>query len=550
MEQRAGAGEYRQSGASWAKGAAVLGIAAIVSKLLGTLQKIPLQNIAGDGAYGIYTIVYPFYILILFMATAGFPIAISVFVAERLTRGDHAGARRVLEVSTVLLLLSGSAAFAAMYFGADRIADWIGNSQTAPAIRSVSWALLFIPVMSALRGYYQGQGNMLPTAVSQVVEQFVRVGTMLLLLLLLTAQQAADRVIAAGATFGAVTGACAGMLLMLIYWQRDKTSRRAAPHTNLQPAESRMRLAGKLARYAIPVCLGAIALPVMHIVDSFTLPRLFQQDGMSEEQVLGLLGVYARGQPLVQLVAMLISAMAAALVPAIAEAMASKDNRALQTRASVSIRITWVFGAAASAGLAAMAAPINWMLYKDDQGTSVMMILAFTAVFSMLNIISASVLQGMGHVRIPAVNMLGAAVVKLGLNFVLTPIMGMEGAALAGVIAFALAAAANLLAIARLADVKLRIFAYLPKTLLALVLMIAVVRFSNWGLAEVLTDVIPGRRMMNTIIAMLGITGGALVFGLAAVKLRVIGAEELRLIPGGSSRIVPMLQKLRFIRDA
>src|SRR5690606_7610212 len=137
------------------------------------------------------------YILILFLATAGFPIAISVFVSERLALGDRAGARRVLEVSTALLLLTGIAGFAALYFGADWIADMIGNRETAPAIRSVSYALLFVPVMSALRGYYQGRGEMMPTAVSQVAEQFVRVGTMLLLLIVMTMQHAEDRIIAA-----------------------------------------------------------------------------------------------------------------------------------------------------------------------------------------------------------------------------------------------------------------------------------------------------------------------------------------------------------------
>ena len=174
------------TGALWVKGAAWLGAAAVISKLLGTLQKIPLQNVAGDEAYGIYTAVYPFYILILFLATAGFPIAVSSFVTEARVRGNAAAASQVLKVAIILLMISGVAGFALLFFGAHVIAGWIGNKETVPAIQSVSFALLFVPVMAALRGYFQGNQDMIPTAVSQVVEQFIRVGTMIFVLILLT----------------------------------------------------------------------------------------------------------------------------------------------------------------------------------------------------------------------------------------------------------------------------------------------------------------------------------------------------------------------------
>src|SRR5690606_7483508 len=142
-------------------------------------------NIAGDRAYGIFSAVYPFYTLILFLAMAGFPVAVSAFVAERVSRGDAVNARRVLRTASVLLAAGGAAGFALLYFGADTLAAWRGDAYTAPAIRSISFALLFVPLMSALRGYFQGYHDMMPTAVSQVAEQFVRVGTLVAILLML-----------------------------------------------------------------------------------------------------------------------------------------------------------------------------------------------------------------------------------------------------------------------------------------------------------------------------------------------------------------------------
>ena len=107
-----------------------LGLPLCISKLLGTLQKIPLQNVAGDVAFGIYNAVYPLYILILFAATAGFPVAVSKFVAERVMEGDHPGAKRIVYVSSALLMSAGLLLFLLLYFGAETIAGWIGISQT------------------------------------------------------------------------------------------------------------------------------------------------------------------------------------------------------------------------------------------------------------------------------------------------------------------------------------------------------------------------------------------------------------------------------------
>src|SRR5690606_1909450 len=136
------------------QGIAILGAAAMFSKLLGTLQKIPLQNIAGDEAYGIFSAVYPFYVLILVLATAGFPAAVSKMVSEQAANGQWLEARRIYRLSAVVLLGTGIITFTVMYMGAGVIAGWIGSSQSEQAIRSASYALLLVPLMAALRGYY------------------------------------------------------------------------------------------------------------------------------------------------------------------------------------------------------------------------------------------------------------------------------------------------------------------------------------------------------------------------------------------------------------
>ncbi|WP_282938183.1 oligosaccharide flippase family protein [Paenibacillus sp. RC67] len=549
-------GMKKSAGSSLLRGAAVLGIAAVLSKLIGTMQKIPLQNIAGDGVFGIYNAVYPLYILILFLATAGFPLVVSKFVSEQAVAGRHQEARRVLKVASMVLMISGLLFFALLYWGADWIAGLMGAAQTGPAIRSVSFALLFVPVMSALRGYYQGYQNMIPTAVSQVAEQTVRVATMFLLLLMFVHWQYGPALIAAGATFGSVAGAVAGLLVMLWFWWKKPPSAEGGKQEVLGPsphgyiAESSLGLIRRLLAYAIPICLGTIAMPILTLVDSFTVPRLLKLSGMNESEALLGFGLYNHGLPLVQLVAMIASSMSAALVPSIAEARWRGDKEALKSRTRTSLRLTWLIGMASSVGLAVLAEPINVMLFKSSEGSWTMSILAFTALFSTLNIVASSVLQGFGAVAAPALYLLAAAVVKIAGNIALVPLWGIDGAAAAAVAAYALAGLLALAHALRATGVKPALGRAVIKLVLCTSLMIAAVLAVTHGLPALLGALrlsLP-QRGMATAVALAGVAAGALAYALALVRLGVITAAELESIPKLGGKPLKLLRKFKLLQ--
>ncbi|NOU76570.1 oligosaccharide flippase family protein [Paenibacillus sp. LMG 31458] len=543
------------------RGAALLGAAAILSKLLGTLQKIPLQNVAGDTAFGIYNAVYPLYILILFAATAGFPVAVSKFVAERAFDGDHQGARSIVHVSTGILMASGIVVFVPLYFGASEIASWIGISQTERAIRSVSFALLLSPMLAVLRGYFQGYQNMVPTAVSQVIEQLIRVITMVALLLYMVALAYDEEWIAAGATFGSVTGAAAGLSVMYVYWRKAMRQERESGVSEddrgqglsdgkrkegvLQHKElSSWEWAKRITVYAIPVCLGAIVVPLLTLVDTFTMPRLLEAAQGSEGEAMRQFGLYNRGLPLVQLVVMIASSMSAVLVPALAEAKARRQDELIRFRAEMAIRLSWLIGLGASFGLAFAAVPINVMLYKSDEASWTMAVLAFTALFSTLNAVSASVLQGAGAIRTPVKALLVAIVLKALGNVVLMPRWGIDGAALSAVIAYAAAAGLNLVQLRRCTGARFALRPYAVSPLLAVGLMggclaalqlLALPAVAAWHVPE---------RLSASAIALVCVVGGAAVYALALLRSGSISREELRLMPELDRKLAPVLAKL------
>ncbi|MEX2459911.1 MAG: polysaccharide biosynthesis protein [Paenibacillaceae bacterium] len=540
--------KYGTAGHKLLKGAAILGVAAIVSKLLGTLQKIPLQNIAGDEVFGIYNAVYPLYILILTLATAGLPIAVSKFVAERMLLEQPGEARRVLRVATGVLFILGLLFFGLLYYGADWFAWLIGIKASSAAIRSISFALLLVPFIAGLRGYFQGLQNMVPTAVSQMMEQLFRVIMMVGLLLYFTRMGYEEGIVAAGATFGSVAGAVAGGIVMLYYWRRLgklQGTEDALP----QSRETTLSIIKQFLRYALPICLGSIVLPILTLVDTFTMPRLLKSEGMDESAAMHLFGIYNHGLPLVQLVAMIATTMSVALVPSIAEARLAQHDLAIRARTEQALRMTWLIGLAASFGMATAAMPLNVMFYKSAEGWQVISILAFTAVLSAMNIVSGSILQGLGAVMAPVRNLFIAILLKVLLNSILMPIYGIQGSAIAAVIAFGAACCLNLRDLHKSTQVGIS-FAHLKQPLAAILLMCIVLRGSIAGLEWIFVH-LPlhaSYRIQETLVVLLSIFFAAMTYFIALLRSGAVTQQELLLIPGYESKVLPYLQKLRLRR--
>ncbi len=560
------AGTFMKSGTQGSKllqGAFILSAAAILSKLIGTLQKIPLQNLGGDAVFGIYNTVNPLYTMLITIAMLGLPSAIARFVAESSADRDESEGRRVLLLSAAITVISGLVIGALAYLGAPVIAGWVGNSHVIPALRCSALGLAVVPLMAALRGYFQGLHNMVPTAVSQVVEQSVRVAVMIALLLYLTGKGADAATIAAGALIGSAGGGAAGLIVMLLYWQNYRRrvsvaqqsaelaisaasetawTRSSAADTVREQTGAKAR---KLLGYGIPVMLGTLAIPLIGLVDVFTVPRLLSST-VSEAAAMAQFGIYNRGLPLVQMVTMLATSLSVVFIPALAEAKHRGDLGLIQTRCSLSLRWFWLLGLAASVGLAVLAEPVNVALYGDAAGSGTMTWLAFTAAGGTVSIISAALLQGLGAVRAPAVHLLAAAVLKAALNLLLIPQQGITGAAIASVAAHLFAAALNVLLLHRMGHLRLRFADALVKPALLLAGLGLAAAAVSLGVGSAAAAAgFGGGRTAALAQSLLGVLAGCAVFAAGAVALRLLSESELRQLPGFGPRLADKLKKLR-----
>ncbi|MBO9597975.1 MAG: oligosaccharide flippase family protein [Cohnella sp.] len=559
MSEASGSDRSKQGAkkALW-QGAALLGGAALVTKVIGTLQKIPLQNMAGDETFGLYSAVYALAIMWMTLASAGVPVAVSVLVAERVSIGDEHGARRVLRWSLGLLGASGILMFALLCIGAVQFARWMGVDAAAPAIRMSSIALLFAPATAVLRGYRQGRMEMVQPAVSQVVEQLARVAFMLIALIYAVQAAWSSEATAAAVHGGLAAGAIAGLAAMLWFppWRRrgsfvirGKSKAEADnPHSGssrkIQYPESRGKLLRRIAAVAVPVAIASIVSPLFGLIDAFSIPRLLGQhtDGVSAFS-LAEFGVYNRGIALNQLVIMAASGAAAALVPALTAARARGDDAELATRAVMAGRLAWWFGTAAAAGLAILAGPINVSLFSDDLGTGAMAIIAIAAAGGTLQAVSSALLQGLGDMRSPAVNLAAAALLKLTLNAVLVPAYGIRGAAAAMAAAFGAAALLNALSLRQRVNLPAPRLDVAWRSAAALAAMAAAVAAIALALGA-LTGTLPARAAA-LLTALPGIALGAAVFAAALVAFGAVAPREWRELPGISgTRVDAWLQRI------
>lgn len=531
------------------KGAAILGVAGLVSKLLGAVYRIPYQNIAGDIGLYVYMQVYPLYTTLLILATAGFPIAISKIVSERLAVGDVLGAQKAFRIASISLVVLGIFFFLLLYGGAPVVASLMGDEHLARPLRAVSWSLPLIPMAAILRGYFQGYQNMMPTGVSQVIEQLVRV-----IFILLSAVWAMnvyqDAYLAGtGAVFAAFPGGLAAVIVLLWYWRKDRQN---APliHKQEQSAGAgtwtNRQVLRSLLFYALPICMGALVLPLIPLVDSMTVVNMLQWSGMEENSAKLVKGAFDRGQPLIQFGTFFATSLSLALVPAISEAVAQRQHHLISSRSEIAIRLTLLLGLPASFGLALLAEPINVKLYGDDKGTQALAVQSFTILFATLSISSAGILQGLGRVMRPARNLFIGVLVKLVLNLALIPLWGISGAALATVLAYAVAMALNVLAVKKYTGARIGLRETAWKPFLSVLLMSVVVLAVEWGASALFGNIIAQERLFQTVVGLISVGAGGVVYVLALLKTGGLTNHDIQFLPKGK-RIASLLRRLQLL---
>lgn len=441
---------------SFFKGALILTIAGVLGRMLGALYRIPFNRIVGEEGAALYGLSYSLYSLLFALSTAGIPLAVSKMVAVYEERGAHGESVRLLKAAFLMLAAVGCVVALFVFTQADWIARTVFNEPAAAlSLRTLSPAMLFSCLMAVLRGYFQGHQQMVPTAISQILEQFFRVGTIFIAIFLLAGQ--ALPTIVAGASFGSAVGTVVGFAFLAVffvhYYKHNHPTNTVAP----QVQESTGAMLKQLVIYAIPISIGALVLSITQFIDSSMDIACLEASGMPHTEALvqyGYLASYAL--PILNLLFIITSAISSSLVPMIANLYELKDREGVDHNVRTSLLLTVIIMLPAAAGLWTLGTPICALLYDTPAAGAALSWVAFAALAIGVYQTSSAALQGLGHVYIPMMSLIIGALLKIGLNYILLTRAGADirMAALATVLAYAVAALHNLYQVGRIVGWK------------------------------------------------------------------------------------------------
>lgn len=510
---------------TFVQGALLLTFAGILTKILSAVYRVPYQNIAGDIGFYIYQQVYPFYGIAIALALNGFPVIISKLISEQ--KGTSRNEQFTLIYSFITLFLFGFIIFLFLFFGASPIAQLMGDPHLLEPIKMVSFSFLILPFISIFRGYFQGYEYMLPTALSQIIEQFIRVSSILLLAVLLVKAGYDYYVIGTGAVIGSIMGGIAGLVVLLffrksfmhhfswrIYIEAIKVQNlRTFPFKNVMLS-------------SIAISTTGLTLVLLQLVDSFTLYSILVQSGMDSTEAKLIKGVFDRGQPLIQLGVVIATSLSLSLVPRIANAVKLQRQDEIVSMSRLALKVSIVMGAGASLGLLSIMKYTNFMLFKNMSSSTVLSVLSMIILLLSISLTAAAILQGLGYVTYTASLVVIGFFVKVGLNHILIPQYGTMGAAISSVIAMLVIVGLTLTFLVRkLHTHHLFTRMLFMKTSLAAIGMVVLIKLYEWLYFYFLADDVT--RLSSSIYALSAVViGGAAFLGIV-YRLKIFNQEEI-----------------------
>ena len=513
------------------KGATILAVAGIISKMFGAIFRIPLTNMIGAEGQSYYGVAYPVYQLFFAIATAGFPVAISRMVSERIAKGDFINAHKSYKLSLKVSTALGIISFVIMYFGAGAIARAYANPGAEASLKAVSIALLFTPIVASLRGYYQGRQNMRPTAITEVVEQMVRVivGLSLAYAFYKTSLEKA----AAGATFGASAGIIAALLLMILIYRLDSGVRKKLISRSVRKTETDSERLKQLFAYLIPITIGACIMPIMINIDAAIIVRRLLATGWDHhtaKNLYGLISGYV--DPIIGLPNVFVDAICISMMPAVTTAFTLRHKDELDAHIKTGLKTMMVIAYPCAIGLIVLAKPILRMLYikkldEADMAVPLLQILAVSIVtLAVMRILAAS-LQGIGKMNLPVINLFIGAAVKVVLTYVLVgiPALNVNGAGISSVCAYLTAGILNYRALRKYADVRIDAVSVFIRPLIASLIMGAAA-IGAYKLFFMITS-------SNALSTLISIIIAVIVYFVSVFVTGALTRDEIALIPKG-----------------
>ena len=541
-------------------GAALLAIATAIVKIIGALYKLPLKMVIGDEGYSYFSTAYDIYTVLLLISTAGLPVAMSRMISQASSLGNQTQIRRVYNSARALFFGIGAVSTLLMMLFCRQLAEALEQPDAWFAIVCLGPCAFLMGIISTYRGFFQGQGNMIPTSVSQVLEALFKLVVGLLAAIVLLHFTGSIPLAAGGAILG-VTVSCLVSVFYLFAVYRKATADTISREGSIAPSGQTVK---QLLAIAVPITIGAAGLQLLTVVEtSLYMDRLI---GLLESNRLlsplaeileteviaanpaGLTatekyakvaanfnGIYNMGKTIYNMPNAFITPITISIIPAITSQLTLGNDRGVKATEESAARVTALLSLPCAVGLMVLAEPIMALLggYSGEKlvlATQLMQLLGISVFLHAIVLVTNAIMQAHGHANIPVVNMLCSGVLKLVVVYILSgnPAIGILGVPLGTALCNLCIAVLNLFAIRKCIPQRPAVLRNLLRPVIP-VLIMGAVAYGVWqGIVLVLGIT------SRVIVCGVPIAAAGVAYVVCAALFKAITREDCMLLPKGA----------------
>lgn len=523
----------------------ILAGAAVLTKVIGALYRIPLTRILGDFGMGIYSAAFEVYALALIFSTFSYPIVVSKLVSGQISIGRRRNGHRVFIFALIFSSVVGLLWASLIFFNADFIATTLfGSPLSGNALRMLSPSLLIVAIMGVFRGYFQGMGTMIPTGISQVIEQIFNglvsiIGAIILIGVGIRAAEGLNNLDetyplsygAMGATMGTVAGALAGLVFLLIaYFLYSKSLKRQLKTDLTKGGDSYNRIAMVFMMTVAPVMFTTAVYNINNLLDLALFSNIMRVQGYETYTYMTLQGIYmGRYMVLINIPLAMANGLAACVIPSLAGEVARKKVKNIHEKIGQIIRLTTLVAIPCFVAYVVLASPLIIFVFGEPSPEAVTMLSigAVTVVLYSLATVTNSILQGLNKVNLPAIN----ATIALGVHIVAILVMlvvlrwGIYSLVVSNIIFAFTMCGLNMRAIKKHTAFRQDVEKTYIKPLVAAIVM-GIVIYLIYLLASVITE-------GDTIPMVIIIPIAVIVYLYVALKIGTLSEEDILQLPMG-----------------
>ena len=539
-------GKSKNNGTNFLVQGSILAVASIISRIIGLVYRIPLNNILGDVGISYYACAFDVYNVILIISSYSLPQAVSKTVSAKAAKGRYRSVYQVLKGALLFALVSGFVASLVVFFGAEFFTGTLLKTPYSVfALKILGPALIVVAVLGVLRGFFQGLGTMMPSAISQIIEQIVNAIVSIAAAYILYGYGARIGAVlgnkekygsaygAAGGTLGTNMGAVFALLFLgMLFLAYKRIFKRQMRRDTSSKTESYQNVFRVLIMTIVPVLLSTTIYNISAILDQGIYKNVAELQGYKPDDIDVWWGIFSgKYKTIINIPISIASAMAASCVPNLTGAYARKDRESVRSQINIAIRFIMVIAFPCTIGIAVLSGPILKLLHLyGSTGTTAATMLttgAIAILFYSLSTLSNGLLQGINRMREPVKN----AAIALGLHLIALLVMmfGLHLGIYAVVYSNALFAffmcLFNAMSLRKYSGYRQEVV----KTFLIPVAASAIMGVVVFGIYKGIFAVIK----VNAIAAILAIVIGAVVYGAMLLLLKGLSEEELKKFPKG-----------------